>query len=92
MVFWNSPDKVEEHWVKACDCALNIQARLVHLNKQWKLQVISSGCDLFNLTVNQGIPTIRSRIGLHTAFALTGNIGSPEKMKYGDIAMLSNPV
>lgn len=68
VVFWNTPDTVEDHAAKACATALAQQRALVPLNKE--LQKF-------------GLPEIAVRIGLHTGPVLAGNIGSEMKMKFG---------
>jgi len=70
MAFWNSPEEVEDHPIKACTSALNQQLALKLLNQQWK----ESGINTCEWSV---------RIGIHTGLVLTGNIGSVEKMKFG---------
>lgn len=66
MVFWNSPDVVRDHASKACECALRMHKALEELNLKW---------------MARGFPEIQSRIGINSGDALSGNIGSPYKMK-----------
>jgi len=68
LVFWNSPEPVPMHASRACECAMAMHAKLEELNKQW------SAC---------GFPEIMCRIGIHSGNVLSGNIGSPDKMKFG---------
>jgi len=68
LVFWNTPDDVEDHPAKACAAALAQQQVLKDLNLEL------SAYDFPHLAV---------RIGLHTGRVLTGNIGSEAKMKFG---------
>lgn len=66
MVFWNSPEDEPEHFSKACECALKMETRLLELNERWRVH---------------GYPDVVARIGVNTGSVLSGNIGSPTKMK-----------
>eukprot|EP00736_Rhodelphis_marinus_P007765 Rmarinus@m.14734 len=68
MAFFNSPDDIPNHPAVACQCVLAQKRCLAQLNERW---------------VAEGLPRMRVRFGLHTGSVLTGNIGSPEKMKFG---------
>lgn len=68
LAFWNTPDDVEDHAAKACDAALAQQQAMSFLNGEF---------------ANLNLPTLAVRIGLHTGTVLSGNLGSPEKMKFG---------
>jgi adenylate cyclase len=68
LCFWNTPDRVEDHAVKACMAALAQQQALVPLNAELE---------------RRNLPQLQIRIGLHTGEVLTGNIGSEQKMKFG---------
>lgn len=68
LVFWNTPDDVEDHAAKGCAAALAQQQALTLLN-----------AELGRL----GLPQLAIRIGLHTGVVLSGNIGSSLKMKFG---------
>jgi len=68
LAFWNTPENVEDHATKACAAALAQQHALVSLNQ-----------DLAALS----LPRLAIRIGLHTGKALSGNLGSATKMKFG---------
>lgn len=68
LVFWNTPDDVEDHPAKACAAALAQQQALVLLNNE--LQKLE-------------LPLLSIRIGLNTGSVLSGNIGSDAKMKFG---------
>merc|ERR1712232_338990 len=70
LVFWNTPDDVNEHEAKACASALAQHQVLASLNRELK---------------RFQIPPITTRIGLHTGSVLSGNIGSETKMKFGCI-------
>jgi class 3 adenylate cyclase len=68
LCFWNTPNNVEDHAVKACMAALAQQQALGPLNAELR---------------KRNLPELNIRIGLHTGEVLTGNIGSERKMKFG---------
>mmetsp|Transcript_143670 Transcript_143670/g.364686 ORF Transcript_143670/g.364686 Transcript_143670/m.364686 type:complete len:925 (-) Transcript_143670:139-2913(-) len=68
IVFWNTPDDVEDHASKACAAALAQQHAVGLLNAEF------ATLDLPHLSV---------RIGIHTGHVMSGNIGSESKMKFG---------
>lgn len=68
LVFWNSPEDQPQHADLAVECAIAMHAKLRELNMKWG---------------KEGIPEIVCRIGINTGDVLSGNIGSPEKMKFG---------
>lgn len=70
LVFWNTPNNVENHPAKACAAALAQQQGLSVLNEH-----------LAGLT----LPQLSIRVGIHTGKVLAGNIGSEKKMKFGCI-------
>ncbi|MDR0633142.1 MAG: hypothetical protein LBF84_03315 [Holosporales bacterium] len=67
MAFWNAPNSDKNHVFNACHTALLCQKRLGELNRQWELEKK---------------PILYTRIGLHTAEVIVGNIGSDEKINY----------
>merc|ERR1711953_307956 len=68
LVFFNTPDDVEDHAAKACGAALAQCDVLGPLNDE----------------LNEfGFPRLDIRIGIHSGTVLTGNIGSESKMKFG---------
>ncbi len=67
MAFWGAPFPREDHALRACSGALRAMRRMEKLNESWK---------------SQDRPTIRLRIGLNTATALVGNVGSAERLSY----------
>jgi len=75
LAFFNTPDDVADHAVKACAAALAQQQALGDLNQE-----------LSSLK----LPQISLRIGLSTGSVLTGTIGSDTKMKFGCIGDVVN--
>ena len=72
------PRETEEEWredaVAAVRCAIAIEAKLADLNRGW---------------LERGQPTGRLRVGIDSGFAVVGQVGSSDRMKYtvlGDTA------
>ncbi|MEX2282767.1 MAG: adenylate/guanylate cyclase domain-containing protein [Gemmatimonadota bacterium] len=61
MAFWGEPIERADHAVRACDCALAMQAGTLALAERF---------------VKEGKPNIRVGIGVNTADVVVGNIGS----------------
>ncbi|MBF0500302.1 MAG: adenylate/guanylate cyclase domain-containing protein [Candidatus Riflebacteria bacterium] len=61
MAFWNAPSPVEEHAVKGCLCAIEMQAKILELQKGW---------------AERGFPKVSARAGLNTTTAIVGFVGS----------------
>ena len=75
---FNAPLALPDHPAAACRAALRAQARLRLLNQQWE---------------QAGVPTLQTRIGLHTGEAIVGNIGTPDRFEYtvmGDAVNLAS--
>ena len=73
MAFWNAPLPLADHPARACETALAMQARLLDLNAEWKLEA-----------ANEGRPHIPVAIGvgLNTGEATVGNFGSAQRIQY----------
>lgn len=67
MAFWGSPSIDKDHCYHACLSALGIVKALEPLNKQWE---------------KEGKPKLPTRIGIHTGFAIVGNVGSSTRLNY----------
>jgi len=67
MAFWGAPITDRHHPKNACLTALLCQKKLTELNTAWE---------------NNGLPVLKTRIGIHTGDAIVGNIGSTERMNY----------
>lgn len=73
MAFWGAPQAISQHERWACMAALRCQKALVDFNKSLE---------------NEGKPTLKTRIGIHTGTVIVGNIGTTERMNYtimGDV-------
>ena len=75
---WNAPLAEERHAELCCLCALAIKRRL----------------DDFNTAqAQQGLPTFRTRFGIHTGQAVVGSLGAAERLQYtamGDTVNLAS--
>jgi len=67
MAFWGAPVLSDTHAHDALSAALDIQAELVELNRQYR---------------EQGLPEIRIAIGVSSGLANAGNLGSEYRMAY----------
>jgi len=70
LVYWNSHDTVSDHWLHACRAGLAQVNAMDDLNAQ---------------LAAAGLPRLEIQIGIHTGYALSGNLGSDKKMKFGCI-------
>lgn len=68
LVYWNTPDTVVDHALKACDAAMAQQEAMKLLNVE---------------LTEHSLPTLNAHIGVHTGNVLSGNIGTDRKMKFG---------
>jgi adenylate cyclase len=73
MAFWNAPLDIERHAAQACQAALDMQARLVALNEDWRREAEAEGRK--HIPVNIGV-------GLNTGRATVGNFGSSQRLTY----------
>ncbi len=67
MAFWNAPNPNDKHIELACVAALRLQKATDELNARRE---------------SQGLPPMRTRVGIHTGEAVVGNIGTDERMDY----------
>jgi adenylate cyclase len=67
MAFWGAPLLDQNHAYHACRAAVKSQRRMVELNRK---------------LVEEGLPPLTVRIGIHSDAVLVGNIGSAERMSY----------
>ena len=66
--FFGAPLYFEDHARRACWVAIEMQARLGKLRRQWK---------------KEGKPELFMRVGVNTGLMVVGNIGSKNRMNYG---------
>ncbi len=67
MAFWGAPAYDEDHPLHACLAALDCQAEMDRLRKEWTAK---------------GLPAPRLRIGVTTGRVVVGNFGSEERLNY----------
>ncbi len=67
MVEFGAPLEDERQEVNAVSCAIEMQKELIKLCDEWK---------------KKGRPAIEIGIGIHTGFAVVGNIGSEKRIEY----------
>lgn len=67
VAFWNAPLPVEDHAVKACYAAIEMQEKLKEMRPVWKAKY---GHEIY------------SRMGLNTAPVIVGNMGSQGRFAY----------
>src|SRR5204862_5757892 len=67
MAVWGAPVDLLDHAARACDVALQMQEKLVELNRTW---------------ATQGKPVVTIGIGLNTGPMAVGNMGSTARFEY----------
>jgi adenylate cyclase len=67
VAFFGAPREDARHAASGCRAALAVQAALAQARPAWEAS---------------GRPAFRTRIGLHTAEVVVGNIGTPERFAY----------
>ena len=67
IAFWGAPAPQQEHAMLACFASLDMQAKLVHLRKQWQ---------------KENKPILHVRIGLNSGPMIVGNMGSEQRVDY----------
>jgi adenylate cyclase len=67
VAFWGAPLPQDDHALRACMSALDMQQRLAAIRQQWK---------------NEGKPELYARIGINTGEMVVGNMGGTGKYDY----------
>lgn len=78
MAFWGAPLPMVDHAERACMAALRVQKMLEIWNAD---------------RARQGLPSLATRIGIHTGACVVGNMGSTQRMNYtvmGDTVNLAS--
>jgi class 3 adenylate cyclase len=73
---FGAPGDLPEHATAATRCGIAMVARLAELNREWE----ASG--LAKLWQEQGVPSLGTRMGIHTGRVVAGNVGSASRVKY----------
>lgn len=68
LAIWNAPYDVRNHAIACMSATLRMQTELQALRVKWK---------------EKGYPEIHIRCGIHTDSVFVGNLGAPDRMKYG---------
>ena len=84
MVVFGAPNQLEDHEVKALECAIEMREALDKLNKDWDERAAS------RYWKNHGIERIIVRTGIHTGSVIAGNIGSERMLQYSTIGDVVN--
>ena len=67
MAFWGAPIDQPDHALRACRCALAMQAHLAQKADEWN---------------KRGYPPVSVRIGINTGPMIVGNMGSRDRFNY----------
>jgi adenylate cyclase len=67
MAFWGAPIHQEDHALRACRTALEMQDQLARIREQW---------------FAQGRPALHTRIGVNTGEMVVGNMGASGRFDY----------
>lgn len=67
MAFWGAPYEQEDHTLRACAAALDMQRRVDELRQQWRAE---------------GKPDINIGVGLNSGQVVVGNMGSRKRFNY----------
>ena len=84
MVVFGAPTSVEDHENKALECSLKMIDALKELNEEW------DSTEFSRFWKNNGIETIKMRIGIHAGNVIVGNLGSKEMLQYSTIGDVLN--
>ena len=84
MVVFGAPNSLEDHEVKAVECAIEMRNSLELLNQTWDEKESS------RYWKNHGIEKITVRTGIHTGSVIAGNIGSERMLQYSAIGDVVN--
>lgn len=67
VAFWGAPLPQDDHALRACTAAMEMQNALADLRRRWQ---------------SEGKPLLRARIGINTGEMVVGNMGGVEKFDY----------
>ena len=84
MVVFGAPKAIENHENLALECSMEMISGLKDLNKEWNQNEFS------RYWKNNGIDSIKMRIGLHAGNVIVGNLGSKEMLQYSTIGDVVN--
>ena len=84
MVVFGAPDSLQDHEIKAVQCAIEMRAELKVLNEKWDSDESS------RYWKNHSIDSVTHRTGIHTGSIIAGNIGSDRMLQYSAIGDVVN--
>jgi adenylate cyclase len=67
MAFWGAPEPLEDHAARACHALLRNRERMKRLRERWS---------------ERSLPSLYTRMALHTGQVIVGNIGSEHRLNY----------
>ncbi len=62
-----TPEDIQREAKNAVECALRMEQEMVRLNAKWQ---------------EQGLPTVRMRVGMNTGTVVAGSLGSAQRLKF----------
>lgn len=86
MVVFGAPNDIDDHELKAVQCAIEMRDTLESLNDEWDQSEFS------RFWKNHGIERVTARTGIHSGSVIAGNIGSDRMLQYSTIGDVVNVV
>ena len=84
MVVFGAPNDIDDHELKAVQCAIEMRDELESLNDEWDQSEFS------RFWKNHGIERVTARTGIHSGSVIAGNIGSDRMLQYSTIGDVVN--
>ena len=84
MVVFGAPNDIDDHELKAVQCAIEMRDTLESLNDEWDQSEFS------RFWKNHGIERVTARTGIHSGSVIAGNIGSDRMLQYSTIGDVVN--
>ena len=84
MIVFGAPNEVDDHELKAVECAVEMRKVLDELNDEWDKVEFS------RYWKNHGIDKVEARAGIHSGSVIAGNIGSDRMLQYSAIGDVVN--
>ena len=84
MIVFGAPNEVDDHELKAVECAVEMRKVLDELNNEW------DEVEFSRYWKNHGINKVEARAGIHSGSVIAGNIGSDRMLQYSAIGDVVN--
>ncbi len=84
MIVFGAPNDIDDHELKAVECAIEMKESLDSLNEEWDQSEFS------RFWKNHGIEKVTARTGIHSGSVIAGNIGSNRMLQYSTIGDVVN--